>query len=78
MAIFDKKIKKTWALKVSGTEEAKQRYENIVQGLKKVDADLSFKVESLLEEQLEQIIIKGEKELDKLIKSSKDIEKVTA
>jgi len=78
MAIFDKKIKKTWALKVNGTESAKSRYEKIIEGLAEVDPDLSFKIENLLEEQLEQIIIKGEKELKKLQEPVKEPEKSSA
>jgi hypothetical protein len=75
MSIFDKKIKKTWSLKVSGTEEVKVRYDKVVEGLKKIDPDLSFKIENLLEEQLEQIVIKGEKELIKIEKDNVEKQK---
>jgi len=68
MSVFDKKIKKNWSLKVSSTEEAKARYDKVVEGLKKVDQDLSFKIESQLEDQVEMIISKAEKELAKLQK----------
>lgn len=66
MSIFDKKVKKTWSLKVLGTEELKERYEKVIEALRVHDTELTFKVENLLEDQLELIITKAEKELLKL------------
>ncbi len=72
MTVFNRKVNKTWSIKIAATNEAKERNTNIIAGLKTIDKDLSFKLEELLENELEVILSKGEKELAKLLKKAEE------
>lgn len=71
MSVFERKIKRNWSVKVQSTDEHRERYERVQQGLKELDPDLSFSLESGLEEQVEVLLKKAEKELLQLQKAAR-------
>lgn len=71
MSVFERKVKRNWSVKVQSTDEHRERYERVQQGLKDFDPDLSFSLESGLEEQVEVLLKKAEKELLQLQKAAK-------
>jgi hypothetical protein len=68
MSIFTQEVKKTWTLKIQGTGQAKERYDAVQDKLKEIDPTMKFELESQLENQIEALIVKAEKELKQLIK----------
>lgn len=68
MSIFTQEVKRTWTLKIQGTGQAKERYDSVQSKLKQIDPTMKFELESQLENQIDGLISKAEKELKQLVK----------